>query len=152
MKLKSLMKGVVLVAVSALLIVAVTLLGFLAFVYYNSSGGRDWGTSISEISRALLWDGTAYSFTGQELLVGILSSQVISNVPATLLLYDFTPNWQPLLLGVNIGGLGTLIASMASLISYKQIPAGQKGRYLLQFTLWNLLFLVILAGVALILK
>ena len=68
MKLKSLMKGVVLVAVSALLIVAVTLLGFLAFVYYNSSGGRDWGTSISEISRALLWDGTAYSFTGQELL------------------------------------------------------------------------------------
>ena len=53
---------------------------------------------------------------------------------------------------MNIGGLGTLIASMASLISYKQIPAGQKGRYLLQFTLWNLLFLVILAGVALVLK
>lgn len=117
------------------------LLTFVGFFLFVGNMGRIPGFS-ALVSQVL---------TGQELLVGILSSQVISNVPATLLLYDFTPNWQPLLLGVNIGGLGTLIASMASLISYKQIPAGQKGRYLLQFTLWNLLFLVVLAGVALVL-
>ena len=68
MKLKSLLKGVLLVAVSSLLIVAVSFLGLFAFVYYNSSGGRDWGTSVSEISRALVRNGTAYTFTGEELL------------------------------------------------------------------------------------
>lgn len=118
------------------------LLTFVGFFIFVGNMGRIPGFS-ALVSRVL---------TGQELLVGILSSQVISNVPATLLLYDFTPNWQPLLLGVNIGGLGTLIASMASLISYKQVPAGQKGRYLLQFTLWNLVFLVVLTGAALVLK
>ena len=56
---------------------------------------------------------------GREVGVGIAASQVISNVPAALLLSGFTRDYAKLLVGVNIGGLGTLIASMASLISYK---------------------------------
>lgn len=68
MKLRSLLKGAMLVAVSALLIVAVTLLGLVAFIYYNSNGGRDWNTPMEKLSSTLLWDGTAYSFTGDELL------------------------------------------------------------------------------------
>ena len=59
--------------------------------------------------------------TDNEVLVSIFSSQFISNVPATLLLSNFTNNATSLLIGVNLGGLGTMIASMASLISYKII-------------------------------
>ena len=82
-------------------------------------------------------------------MTAVLISQVISNVPAALLLSGFTQKWESLIIGTNLGGLGTLIASMASLISYKQIAAGypdEKNRYLLIFTLWNLLFLVVLLG------
>lgn len=81
---------------------------------------------------------------GREIFMGVLSSQVISNVPAALLLSGFTLDYPNLLIGVNIGGLGTLIASMASLISYK-IFAGkyneEKGKYLLWFTVTNIIFL-----------
>lgn len=56
---------------------------------------------------------------GQEVLVSILSSQVISNVPAAVLLSGFTKDYSALIIGTNLGGLGTLIASMASLISFK---------------------------------
>ena len=58
---------------------------------------------------------------GRALLVGAVASQIISNVPAAILVSGFTTDWPALLGGVNIGGLGTLIASMASLISYKQL-------------------------------
>ena len=58
---------------------------------------------------------------GRALLVGAVASQIISNVPAAILVSGFTTDWPALLVGVNIGGLGTLIASMASLISYKQL-------------------------------
>ena len=68
MKLRSVWKGAVLVTVSALLIAAVTVLGLLAFVWYNSDGGRDWIAPLWEISDTLTWDGTAYQFTGEELL------------------------------------------------------------------------------------
>jgi len=70
-------------------------------------------------------------------------------VPAALLLSGFTENWQPLLIGVNLGGLGTIIASMASLISYKAIAKedGLKGRYLLYFSVVNVVFLLVLLGV-----
>ena len=92
---------------------------------------------------------------GHVLLVSAALSQVISNVPAALLLGGFTTRWRELLVGVNIGGLGTLIASMASLISYKHLarraPA-LKGRYFRTFTLWNLGFLAALLLLALILK
>lgn len=84
---------------------------------------------------------------GRELLVGILASQCISNVPAALLLSGFTEDIRGLLLGVNIGGLGTLIASMASLISYKIYAHNYnrtKGKYLIWFTLANLIFLIVL--------
>jgi Na+/H+ antiporter NhaD/arsenite permease-like protein len=74
----------------------------------------------------------------------ILISQFISNVPASILLAEFTTNWKPLLLGVNIGGLGTIIASMASVISYKlyiqSYPSDGK-KYLLKFSLYNFSFL-----------
>lgn len=68
MKLRSLLKGAMLVTVSALLIAIVTLLGLVAFVYYTSNGGRDWNTPMENLSDTLIWDGTAYSFTGDELL------------------------------------------------------------------------------------
>lgn len=88
--------------------------------------------------------------TGHETLAGVVSSQIISNVPAALLLSGFTDKWESLVIGTNLGGLGTLIASMASLISYKQIVRqypGLKGRYFLYFTLGNVGMLLILLGV-----
>ena len=86
---------------------------------------------------------------GRELLLSFTCSQVISNVPAAILLSGFTDQYEALLQGVNIGGLGTLIASLASLISYKFFAAeatekGEKGRYLLIFTAWNVLLATIL--------
>lgn len=88
---------------------------------------------------------------GHELAASIFASQIISNVPAAVLLSGFTENINALILGTNIGGLGTLIASMASLISYKQYaltPQSEKGKYMLVFTGWNVVFLVILWIVA----
>lgn len=85
--------------------------------------------------------------TGHERIVAVLSSQIISNVPAALLLSGFTDKYTSLIVGTNLGGLGTLIASMASLISYKQIareyPA-QKGTYFGMFTLANIIMLAVL--------
>lgn len=85
---------------------------------------------------------------GNEVLAGILSSQVFSNVPAAILLSGFTQNAKDLLIGVNLGGLGTLIASMASLISFKFLAKEKvgAGRYLFLFTLLNLLFLALNVG------
>ena len=88
-----------------------------------------------------------YLLLGREVLVSFLASQCISNVPAAVLLSEFTDRYDLLIAGVNIGGLGTLIASMASLISYKyfaQVPGAKKGKYMLYFTLWNIIFAVIL--------
>lgn len=82
---------------------------------------------------------------GNEVITAVVSSQVISNVPAALLLSGFTTNYQALIVGTNLGGLGTLIASMASLISYKfvaQEENSRKGAYLLYFTVANICFLV----------
>lgn len=84
---------------------------------------------------------------GRECITGVLSSQLISNVPAALLLSGFTDNFKDLITGVNLGGLGTLIASMASLISFKLLGHENKrlrGKYLIYFTLSNILFLAIL--------
>lgn len=84
---------------------------------------------------------------GREVGTGIILSQIISNVPATLLLSGFTINYKALLIGVNIGGLGTLIASMASLISYKFLAKEEeklKGKYFAYFTLANVIFLTVL--------
>ncbi len=81
---------------------------------------------------------------GKEVYTSIVTSQFISNVPATLLLSGFTTNHKNILLGVNLGGLGTLIASMASLISYKAFAdeyKDKKGKYILVFTIFNVVFL-----------
>lgn len=85
--------------------------------------------------------------TGRETYTAIIASQVISNVPAALLLSGFTEDMSGLIVGTNLGGLGTLIASMASLISYKNVAkeAGEhKARYIALFTVGNLVFLVAL--------
>ena len=93
---------------------------------------------------------------GKELITAFLASQIISNVPAAMLLSGFTENYKDLLLGVNIGGLGSLIASLASLISFKyfanyvaKLPKESnitKGKYLVHFTYMNVLFAAFLLG------
>ena len=91
---------------------------------------------------------------GRELWAGILASQVISNVPAAILLAGFTQNAAALLTAVNLGGLGTLIASLASLISFQAFTRaypGRQGAFLKVFTLWNAAFLLILGAEALLL-
>ncbi len=89
---------------------------------------------------------------GREILTSVICSQVTSNVPAALLLSGFTERLPELTIGVNIGGLGTLIASMASLISFKAICKDNPKKrvvYLLQFSAYNLIFLAILLVMAL---
>ncbi len=95
-------------------------------------------------------DYLARIITGNEILVSAGASQIISNVPAAVLLSGFTDNVGGLLVGTNIGGLGTLIASMASLISYRLYGAAEKnkGRYILVFTGMNVLFLAIMLAIA----
>lgn len=92
--------------------------------------------------------------SGRELLISFVLSQIISNVPCAMLLSGFTDQYKELMTGVNLGGLGTLIASLASLISYKLYAVtenSRKGKYILIFTAWNLIFIVILMGAALLL-
>ena len=88
------------------------------------------------------------------LLVSILSCQVISNVPSAILLSQFTDNYRELLLGVNIGGVGTLISSLASLITFREYVAhnrGKTGYYLKQFSIYSFTFLIVLSGFAFLL-
>lgn len=96
----------------------------------------------------------ASAMEGREVLLSVLLSQGISNVPAALMLSGFTERADALLLGTNVGGLGTLIASLASLISfrlYARSEGGRPGKYLLWFTLANLAFLALLLPLALFL-
>ena len=84
------------------------------------------------------------------LVFSALSCQVISNVPSAILLSQFTDNYRELLLGVNIGGVGTLIASLASLITFKEYTKDQPGhttRYIIKFTAFNFLFFAVLVGI-----
>ena len=85
------------------------------------------------------------------LEVSVVSSQFISNVPTTLLLSGFCDQWRPLIIGTNLGGMGTLIASMASLIGYKNVVRkypDRKGRYLAVYSAVNVLFLIVLVGLS----
>ena len=91
--------------------------------------------------------------SGNALLTAVGTSQIISNVPAAVLLSSFTDQWQPLLQGVNIGGLGTPIASLASLITlklYLRWPGAKAGKFLVVFLLANIIGLVVLLAVTLI--
>ena len=93
--------------------------------------------------------------SNHEIMVGALLSQIISNVPAAILLSGFTENYTALLVGVNIGGLGTIIASLASLISFKFYGSAcpkEKGRFIKNFTLYNVVFLLILLVLAYLLN
>lgn len=81
------------------------------------------------------------------LIFSAMSCQVISNVPSAILLSRFTENYRELLLGVNIGGAGTLIASLASLITFKEYSKQDPKHtlsYVLKFTAFNFAFLIIL--------
>ena len=89
------------------------------------------------------------------LVFSILSCQFISNVPSAILLSQFTDNYRELLLGVNIGGVGTLISSLASLITFREYVKHNPGKtwyYILMFTVLNVAFLVLLTAFALIVK
>lgn len=101
----------------------------------------------------LVHDAVA-GLVGQNAIVAAVgASQVISNVPAAVLLSGFTSQWDALIVGTNLGGLGTLIASMASLITFKAISIGRVGanlQYIKVFTLVNVVFLAILLGFALL--
>lgn len=113
------------------------LLTFIGFFIFTGNMGR-----VEPVAHFL-----AGIVNGRELEAGIITSQCISNVPAALLLSEFTDNIKNLAIGVNIGGLGMLIASMASLISYKlyanEVPE-KKGKYFAAFTVYNIIFLVVL--------
>lgn len=119
------------------------LLTFVGFFVFVGNIGRI--PEVSGVIESLL--------NGREIVMSVVFSQFLSNVPAALLLSGFTDRFRLLLLGTNIGGLGTLIASMASLISYKLYAASddsRKGKYMLVFTAWNLIFLAVLLCFALV--
>ena len=84
------------------------------------------------------------------LLVSIISCQCISNVPSAILLSQFTSNYSDLLVGVNIGGVGTLISSLASLITFREYSSHYPTKilkYLIQFSIFNFALLIILTVV-----
>ncbi len=88
------------------------------------------------------------------LLVSVISCQFISNVPSAILLSQFTDNYKALLLGVNIGGTGTLIASLASLITFREYTSENPDKtlsYIAKFSAFNFAFLIILTAFCLIL-
>ena len=114
------------------------LLTFVAFFLFAGNLARV--ESVDVFLRRIL--------AGREYLTSLLTSQVISNVPAALLLSGFTPEAKELLLGVNVGGLGTPIASLASLIAlklYSHSDHARPGRFLGEFTVVNLALLLILS-------
>lgn len=89
------------------------------------------------------------------LLVSIASCQFISNVPSAILLSQFTENYKDLLVGVNIGGVGTLISSLASLITFREYVKHNPGKtryYIAIFSAFNFAFLIILTGIMYLLK
>ena len=113
------------------------LLTFVFFFVFSGNMARiQW---VRDIFSSLLEKST--------LLFSILSCQFISNVPSAILLGQFTENYRELLLGVNIGGVGTLISSLASLITFREYTAhnpGKGGSYIWTFSLFNFAFLIIL--------
>ena len=113
------------------------LLTFVCFFIFSGNMARI--PAVSSIFSALLNKST--------LLVSALSCQVISNVPSAILLSQFTADYPALLLGVNIGGAGTLIASLASLITFREYTShnpGKAGKYIAVFSAFNFGFLILL--------
>lgn len=112
----------------------ITFVGFFVFI-----GNMGRVPAISEFMQKVV--------NGNEVATAIISSQFISNVPAALMLSGFSDNYRALIIGTDLGGLGTLIASMASLISYKMVAREKEvstGKYFGFFTLMNVLYLAAL--------
>ena len=89
------------------------------------------------------------------LLFSALSCQFISNVPSAILLSQFTGNYAELLWGVNVGGVGSLIASLASLITFREYVRhnpGKAGAYIGEFSAFNFAFLFLLLGFLFLIK
>ena len=121
------------------------LLTFVAFFIFAGNLARL--EAVEALLRRLL--------AGREYWTALLASQVISNVPAALLLSGFTDSARELLLGVDVGGLGTPVASLASLISlklYSRSREAKPGKFLLVFLLVNVLLLALLSGAKLLMK
>ena len=119
------------------------LLTFAAFFIFAGNMSRI--DAVRELFTALLQKNT--------LLVSIASCQVISNVPSAILLSQFTQNYAALLMGVNVGGVGTLISSLASLITFRSYTAHYRQKtahYLGLFTLLNFAFLILLTAFCLL--
>ena len=115
------------------------LLTFVCFFIFAGNMGR-----IDFIQQFFAW-----LLEKNTLLVSVLSCQFISNVPSAILLSQFTENYADLLIGVNIGGAGTLIASLASLITFREFTKnnpGQTVRYIEMFSAMNFGFLAVLTG------
>jgi len=101
--------------------------------------------NIGSIEKIQLFISSVIS--GHEILSAVLTSQVISNVPSAVLLSGFTESAEKLLVGVNIGGLGTPVASLASLISYKyymKYKNAHAGKYMLMFMITGFSILLIM--------
>ena len=112
---------------------------FTFVFFFIFSGNMARIDAVREVFSALLEKNT--------LLVSTLSCQVISNVPSAILLSQFTDNYRELLLGVNIGGAGTLIASLASLITFREYLKHNPGKgkyYIALFSAFNFGFLIFL--------
>ena len=113
------------------------LLTFAAFFVFSGNLSRV--DAVRELFSFILEKNT--------LLVSALSCQFISNVPTAVLLSQFTDNYRELLMGVNIGGTGTLISSLASLITFREFQKrnpGNTGKYIKLFTIINFAFLICL--------
>lgn len=117
------------------------LMTFAAFFVFSGNMARI--PAVNAFFSALLEKNT--------LLTSVLSCQAISNVPSAVLLSQFTGNYRDLLIGVNIGGTGTLIASLASLITFRMYVAHNKGgggKYVLLYSAFSFAFLLILTVVS----
>lgn len=119
----------------------VLLMTFFCFFVFSSSVSAN--PSISAFLKKAV--------SGHEYLWGILLSQVISNVPASIVLYPFTTNLSALLYGVDTAGLCSLIGSLASVINYRiyvrEYPQNGK-KFIITFTLisWAFFAVVVLPG------
>ncbi len=121
----------------------ITFIGFFIFI------GNLAAIPIIKTTLQSFLNGEGYTY-----LTGLIMSQVISNVPAAMLLASFTENWQELVLGVNIGGMGTLIASLASVISYKLFVKEYQEEakaYFKCFTWYNVIGIILLAPIGYVL-
>jgi len=120
---------------------------FTFVFFFVFSGNMSRIEAVRELFSSLLEKNT--------LIVSVTSCQVISNVPAALLLSQFTDNYSDLLIGVNIGGVGTLISSLASLITfreYNRVVPGKTLKYIGEFSLFNFGFLIILTSFMMIIR